>query len=100
MKIGIPKEIKTLEGRVGLVPEACGELVDAGHSVFIESSAGVLSGFNDQSYRDLGVEIVPNAESLYAEAELVVKVKEPLQTEWGYLREDHLLFCFLIEHAS
>ena len=95
MKIGIPKEIKTLEGRVGLVPEACGELIRQGHELFVESGAGLLSGFPDEKYLAAGVSVVPGAASLYGEAELVVKVKEPQQAEWGYLREDHLLFCFL-----
>jgi alanine dehydrogenase len=95
MKIGIPKEIKPFEGRVGLVPEACGELVKAGHTVILERGAGSASGYDDPIYSETGVGIVPDAESLYGEAELVVKVKEPYGNEPEMLREGQLLFCFL-----
>jgi alanine dehydrogenase len=95
MKIGIPKEIKPLEGRVGLVPEACGELVKAGHWVMLQQGAGSASGYEDKVYRQAGVEIVPDAQSIYDQAELVVKVKEPYGNEPEMLREDQLLFCFL-----
>ncbi len=95
MKIGIPKEIKPLEGRVGLVPEACGELVKAGHRVLLESGAGLLSGYPDERYRQLGVETVSDAQTVYAEADLVIKVKEPYGPEPEMLREGQLLFCYL-----
>ncbi|MCU7931405.1 MAG: alanine dehydrogenase [Candidatus Thiodiazotropha sp. (ex Codakia rugifera)] len=95
MKIAIPKEIKPLEGRVGLVPEACAELVKVGHRVMLEQGAGVASGYKDAVYQDAGVEIVNDAEHLYGEAKLVVKVKEPYGSEPEMLREDQLLFCFL-----
>jgi alanine dehydrogenase len=95
MKIGIPKEIKPLEGRVGLVPEACGELVKAGHPVMLEQGAGRASGYQDQVYREAGVEIVPDAQRIYDQAELVVKVKEPYGNEPEMLRDGQLLFCFL-----
>jgi alanine dehydrogenase len=95
MKIGIPKEIKPLEGRVGLVPEACGELVKAGHLVMLEQGAGSASGYRDQVYQEAGVRILPDAQSLYDQAELVVKVKEPYDNEPEMLKEDQLLFCFL-----
>jgi alanine dehydrogenase len=95
MKIGIPKEIKPLEGRVGLVPEACGELVKAGHLVMLQQGAGSASGYRDQVYQEAGVRILPDAQSLYDQAELVVKVKEPYDNEPEMLKEDQLLFCFL-----
>jgi alanine dehydrogenase len=95
MRIGIPREIKTLEGRVGLVPEAAGELVKHGHKVFLQSTAGVLSGFSDEQYRQAGVEILPDAESLYGQSEMIIKVKEPQPAELPLLREDHLLFSYL-----
>lgn len=95
MRVGVPKEIKTLEGRVGLVPEACGELVRAGHPVAVELGAGLASGFVDQAYRDQGVEILPNAAAVYDFAELLIKVKEPVGSELDLLRDRHLLFCFL-----
>ena len=95
MRIGIPREAKTLEGRVALVPEAAGELVQAGHQVFLEHDAGRLSGYPDAAYEAVGVEIAADAANLYGEAEMVVKVKEPQPEEIRYLREDHLLFCYL-----
>jgi alanine dehydrogenase len=95
MHIGIPREIKVLEGRVGLVPEAAGDLVHRGHQVSLESGAGVLSGYADAAYEQLGVKIVPTAADLYAGAELIVKVKEPQAAELPYLRRHHLLFCYL-----
>lgn len=95
MKIGIPKEIKPLESRVGLVPEACGELVRDGHSVMLESGAGILSGYPDRAYRQLGVEIVDSAGKLYGDADLLVKVKEPYGPEPEMLRPGQLLFSFL-----
>ncbi|KHD08404.1 alanine dehydrogenase [Candidatus Thiomargarita nelsonii] len=95
MYIGIPREIKTLEGRVGLIPAACAELVALGHDVFIESAAGILSGYPDKHYQAVGVTVLPDAASVYAKSELIVKVKEPQSTDLKYLRADHLLFCFL-----
>ena len=95
MKIGIPKEIKPLEGRVGLVPEACAELVALGHRVFLERDAGNASGSRDEDYRARGVEILADAGSVYAEAELVVKVKEPVGPELEMLQAGHRLFSFL-----
>ncbi|QBQ54291.1 alanine dehydrogenase [Nitrosococcus wardiae] len=95
MRIGIPREIKTLEGRVALVPEATAELVQQGHEVFIESSAGELSGYPDTAYQTAGVTILPDARSLYEAAKLIVKVKEPVDPELELLRSDHLLFSFL-----
>ncbi|HMA98680.1 MAG TPA: alanine dehydrogenase [Wenzhouxiangella sp.] len=95
MRIGVPTEIKTLEGRVGLVPAACGDLVRAGHEVFLQSDAGVKSGFADDDFERVGVRIVPDAAALYERAELVVKVKEPIAGDLDHLRADHLLFCYL-----
>jgi alanine dehydrogenase len=95
MRIGIPREIKILEGRVGLVPEAAGELVQHGHNVHLQSTAGDLSGFSDEAYREVGVKIVPDAESLYDQSEMIVKVKEPQPSELPLLRKDHLLFSYL-----
>ena len=95
MRIGIPREVKTLEGRVGLIPAACGELQRVGHQVCVESGAGVLSGYSDEHYRALGVEVLPDAASVYAACELIIKVKEPVEGELALLRREHLLFCFL-----
>jgi len=95
VKIGIPKEIKPLEGRVALSPEACTALVHAGHAVCVEQGAGRLSGFSDEQYVAAGARICASAEQLYGEARLVVKVKEPVDGDLALLRKDHLLFSFL-----
>jgi len=95
MHIGIPREVKTLEGRVGLIPAAAAELVRAGHEVAVEHDAGRLSGYGDDDYRAVGVSVLPDAAALYGWAQLVVKVKEPQPQEWPLLRADHLLFCYL-----
>jgi alanine dehydrogenase len=95
MKIGIPREIKVLEGRVALIPAAASELVRHGHTLFVESGAGALSGYSDEEYRRAGVEVVPDAAALYGVAEMIIKVKEPQPQELALLRSDHLLFCFL-----
>src|SRR5690625_6097952 len=95
MRIGIPREIKTQEGRVALVPGACGDLVAAGHEVYIEAGAGASSGFSDEAYQQAGAHIAPDAEALFEKAELIVKVKEPIDGDLQYLRREHLLFCYL-----
>ncbi len=95
MRIGVPRETKTLEGRVALVPAAAGDLVKRGHEVWVEQGAGEPSGFPDANYAALGVRIAPDAESLYARGELIVKVKEPIEGDLEHLRPDHVLFCYL-----
>jgi alanine dehydrogenase len=95
VRIGIPREVKILEGRVALIPAAAAELVRRGHEVFVESRAGVWSGYPDSDYAAVGVRVVPDAATLYRESRLVVKVKEPQAAELPLLRSDHRLFCFL-----
>jgi alanine dehydrogenase len=95
MRIGVPREIKPLEGRVALVPEAAGELVKRGHQVRVEKGAGEQSGFTDDQYIALGVEIVPDATTLYGESDIIVKVKEPIGQELDLLKAEHVLFSFL-----
>ncbi len=95
MKIGIPREVKTLEGRVALIPDAAAHLVRQGHRVYVQQDAGQLSGYPDDDYRKVGVEVLPDATSLYAAAEMIVKVKEPQPEEFDLLRQDHLLFSYL-----
>lgn len=95
MRIGVPKEIKTLEGRVALIPEAAGQLVNEGHDVFLQSGAGLLSGYMDSDYASTGVQILPTAEAVYEQAEMIVKVKEPQREELELLRSDHMLFSYL-----
>lgn len=95
MQIGIPVEVKPLEGRVALTPEACGELVSSGHEVFLQAGAGLASGYDDALYEAHGVRLCPDAARLYESARLIVKVKEPYGTDLDHLNEHHLLFCFL-----
>ncbi len=95
MHIGIPKEVKIREGRVGLIPEACADLVRAGHRVLLEMGAGAESGYSDALYRNVGVEIMDDAESLYGSAQLIVKVKEPQAQDLALLNPSHTLFCYL-----
>lgn len=95
MRIGVPRETKTLEGRVALVPAACADLVRRGHEVWVETQAGIKSGFNDEHYTRVGVKIAPDAAALYEKGELIVKVKEPIAGDLAHLRKDHLLFCYL-----
>ncbi len=94
-QIGVPREIKPLEGRVALIPEACAQLVAQGHEVHVEKDAGLASGYPDAAYEAVGVRIQPDAASLYAAARLIVKVKEPIEAEWSLLRREHVLFCYL-----
>ncbi len=95
MRIGVPKETKTLEGRVALIPAAAGDLIKRGHEVWLEKDAGIKSGFKDGDYTRLGVKIAPDAPALYDKGELIVKVKEPIEGDLALLRKDHLLFCYL-----
>lgn len=95
MKIGVPREIKILEGRVALTPSAVRELAKSGHQVHVEQNAGLLSGYPDQEYSDAGAIIEQMAKAVYDSAELIVKVKEPQKSELTYFREDHILFSFL-----
>lgn len=95
MRIGVPAETKTLEGRVALVPAACADLIRHGHDVYLQAGAGEKSGFANERYRKVGVNIVPDAAALYDTAELVVKVKEPIDGDLKLLRKRHLLFCYL-----
>lgn len=95
MRIGIPREIKPKEGRVAMVPAAVAVLVKDGHEVFIEHLAGTGAGYTDEDFVRIGAKIAPDAASLYGQAELVVKVKEPIDPELDLLRRDHLLFSYL-----
>lgn len=95
MKIGVPKEIKTAEHRVGLSPHNVGELCRHGHEVLVEAGAGAVIDFTDQHYAAMGARIVPDAATLYAGAEMIVKVKEPQASEVAYLTPEHTLFCYL-----
>ena len=95
MLVGVPKEIKTHEYRVGLVPASVRELVHHGHKVIVETAAGAGIGFTDQDYIQAGAEIRDAAADIFAEAEMIVKVKEPLPEEYARLRSGQLLFTYL-----
>lgn len=93
--VGVPREIKTHEYRVGLVPESVRELTRLGHTVLVEHNAGAGIGVSDEAYQNMGARIVPDAETLFGESELIVKVKEPQPQECKRLTKKHTLFTFL-----
>ena len=95
MIIGIPKEIKDNEFRVSLTPDGARALKEDGHGVIVERGAGIGSGFSDEEYIDAGVEMVDLASKVFADSDLIVKVKEPIKREFIYLREGLVLFTFL-----
>ncbi|MEO0786705.1 MAG: alanine dehydrogenase, partial [Pseudomonadota bacterium] len=95
MRIGVPTEIKKQEFRVGLTPESVGELTAAGHDVAIQTGAGAGSGFQDDQYTSVGAKILPDADAVFGESELIVKVKEPQPQETARLTKDHTLFTYL-----
>jgi alanine dehydrogenase len=95
MKVGVPREIKTHEYRVGLTPGAVREYVAAGHSVVVETNAGAGIGATDDNYRKAGAVILDSAREVFASSQMIVKVKEPQASEWSQLREDQILFTYL-----
>ncbi|MGH6711783.1 MAG: alanine dehydrogenase [Bradyrhizobium sp.] len=95
MRVGVPKEIKTHEYRVGLTPSAVREYVSAGHAVVVEAEAGAGIGAGDDIYRKAGALVVDTAAEIFATADMIVKVKEPQQVEWSQLREGQILFTYL-----
>lgn len=95
MRIGCPKEIKPQEGRVGLTPAGVDALIRAGHKVFLQKNAGLGSGFTDEEYLAVGAEILPTVKDVYDTADMIVKVKEPLEPEYELLREGQTLFTYL-----
>ncbi len=94
MIIGVPKEIKTNENRVAVVPAGVETLVGDGHKVLVETSAGEGSGFPDDAYTSVGAEIVPSADGVWAQADMIVKVKEPIKVEWPRIRKDQVVFTY------
>lgn len=95
MRVGVPKEIKTNEHRVGLTPTAVREYVAHGHQVTVEAGAGLGAGFTDEAYVKAGARLSPDAATVFAGADMIVKVKEPQPTEWVRLREGQILFTYL-----
>ena len=94
MKIGIPKEIKNNENRVGMTPAGVAELVRHGHEVMVQHTAGENSGFSDEAYIRAGAEILPTIEDVYQKAEMIIKVKEPIKPEYKLIRKDQLVFTY------
>lgn len=95
MIIGIPKEIKNWENRVSLTPSGAKTLLANGHTVLVQSTAGLGSGFTDEEYSDAGVTIVPTIEDVYKKSDMIIKVKEPQKSEYELLKKDQLLFTYL-----
>lgn len=94
MIIGVPKEIKSNENRVGMTPSGVFELTKRGHKVYVQSTAGNGSGFSDEEYVEAGAAILPTIEEVYGIAEMIVKVKEPIEPEYSLIKEDQLLFTY------
>ena len=94
MIIGLPKEIKNNENRVALTPAGVNELVKNGHTVYVQSTAGDGSGFSDEDYVSFGATILPTIEEVYDIAEMIVKVKEPIEPEYKLIKKDQLVFTY------
>lgn len=94
MIVGLPKEIKNNENRVALTPGGVTELVKNGHTVYVQTSAGSGSGFSDEEYTAAGATILPTIEEVYAIAEMIVKVKEPIESEYKLIKENQLVFTY------
>ena len=94
MIIGVPKEIKNNENRVALTPAGVVSYVQAGHTVLIETGAGLGSAFYDEDYANAGAEIIATAADVWAQSEMIMKVKEPLESEYKYFREGLILFTY------
>ncbi|MFT7878880.1 MAG: alanine dehydrogenase [Sulfurimonas sp.] len=95
MKIGIPKEIKTKEYRVGMIPSGVEQLIQSGHKVYIQKGAGEKSGFNDSDYKHVGAVILQSAKEIYTQCEMIIKVKEPQPAEYDLLKPGQILFTYL-----
>lgn len=94
MIIGIPKEIKNNENRVGATPAGVKELVAHGHKVYVQATAGIGSGFADAEYEQAGAQILPTIEDIYGIAEMIIKVKEPIEPEYSLVKKDQVLFTY------
>ncbi len=95
MKIGIPKEIKPQEARVGVTPAGALSLIQGGHEVHVQKDAGLLSGFTDNTYQKVGCTIKDNIEDIYHFAEMIIKVKEPVESEYSLIKPNQLLSTYL-----
>src|SRR6185436_11356474 len=100
MIVGVPKEIKTNENRVALVPAGAESLAGDGHTLLVEQGAGLGSGFSDDAYRAVGAQVIKGAEEVWAKAELILKVKEPIEAEWPRIRKGQVVFTYFHFAAS
>src|SRR5687768_8325970 len=94
MQIGVPKEIKTREYRVGMVPAGVRDLIALGHTVLIEKGAGVGSGIPDSEYERVGAKIIKSADELWKRAEMIIKVKEPIAAEYERIQDGQLIYTY------
>lgn len=94
MIVGVPKEIKSNENRVALTPAGALELTKRDHTVYVQSTAGLGSGFTDEEYEEAGAKLLPTIEEVYDKAEMIIKVKEPVESEYELIKEDQLLFTY------
>jgi alanine dehydrogenase len=94
MKIGVPKEIKTNENRIALVPAGAEALIGNGHTVLVETGGGLGSGFSDDAYTAVGAKIAPDAATVWKDSEMIMKVKEPIEREWPHMRKGQVIFTY------
>ena len=95
MKIGVPKEIKPQENRIGLTPESVKTLSSEGHEVIVENNGGFEAGFDNEQYTNAGAKIANSAADIFNDAEIIVKVKEPQQVEVDMIRENQIIYTYL-----
>ena len=95
MKIGVPKEIKPQENRIGLTPDSVKSLVSSGHEVLVENNGGHEAGFDNDQYKTAGAKIVNDAQDIFSDSEIIVKVKEPLSNEVKMIKENQIVFTYL-----
>ena len=95
MIIGVPSEVKNNENRIGMTPDSVSKLTQKGHEVFVQQSAGANIGFFDQDFISAGAKILKTPEDVYKSSEMIVKVKEPIPSEYKFLRDDLTLFTYL-----
>ena len=95
MKIGVPKEIKPQENRIGLTPDSVKSLVSSGHEVLVENNGGHEAGFDNDQYKTAGAKIVNDAQDIFNDSEIIVKVKEPLSNEVKMIKENQIVFTYL-----
>ena len=95
MRIGVPKEIKPQENRIGLTPDSVKSLTSNGHEVLVENNGGFEAGFDNNQYKSAGARIIDKAEDIFNDSDIIVKVKEPLSSEIKMIKEDQIIFTYL-----